>query len=733
MGRGGLARGIHDPILSKTSLIRPTSPHALLFPVVHQGKSLGEGVPRSSPQGSHRTGSSDSRLLQSPIRGPEGLWVLVTHHRPVYPEHIHSVTTLPYGDSSVRPTLHSPRRLDDLIESSGRLPSGSNPPGITSVSSLHYGRSPIPVQGTMLRANNCPSGLYEAHGSNIRHSPSLRYQDPPISRRLVDSSRIQDHLYSSEGQAPASVRGAGTTSESQKVITGPISGHDLSRNADPISSVHSKTNRDKGSEFPQYNRGVSLVPELPSSSLATSSGPPFVPYPSGEGRDAKNAITPASSQVQVELSRRLPSHSLGSSMPGGSPMVFLGDPTTAGSRSFPPSAGLELLLGRFRRRLGCNNGGTTSVRSVDSKPKADVHQPQGDDGSTEWPLGVQPVPQRQDDRPVLRQCHNSRVSQAIERHEVQGPVPQSKGDPPVGRIYADHDPTPVHPGFSQRESGSPQSAQPGNRVRVDTTPTGGPGSPSPVAGDHRPVCNLADGKTPSVLCPSVGTQGNGSRCIPPTLGQPPGVCLPSNSHHKESSSQTESLSPLRSHPDRPLLASKGMVSRSSGTSIRHSNRTTQTSRSAATTAFPSVSRKSPNASSDCVATLKRFARQAGFSETVAGQLALCRRTSTRLNYQARWGKFRKWCKDSHHRSSEPTIPKIAEFLTFLFRTEKAAVSTIKGYRSMLSSVFKFDLTYSQGSYPFLRDLSSSSNTSVAFMGFGQGTGVLVRAPLRAFS
>ena len=142
MGRGGLARGIHDPILSETSLIRPTSPHALLSPVVHQGKSLGEGVPRSSPQGSHRTGPSDSRLLQSPIRGPEGLRVLVTHHRPVYPEHIHSVTTVPYGDSSVRPTLYSPRRLDDLIGSAGRLPSSSNPPGITSVSCFTMGGVP---------------------------------------------------------------------------------------------------------------------------------------------------------------------------------------------------------------------------------------------------------------------------------------------------------------------------------------------------------------------------------------------------------------------------------------------------------------------------------------------------------------------------------------------------------------------------------------------------------------
>ena len=102
---------------------------------------------------------------------------------------------------------------------------------------------------------------------------------------------------------------------------------------------------------------------------------------------------------------------------------------------------------------------------------------------------------------------------------------------------------------------------------------------------------------------------------------------------------------------------------------------------------------------------------------------------TRLNYQARWREFRKWCREFHHRPSEPAIPKITEFFIFLFRTEKTAVSTIKGCRSMPSSVYKFCLPEISTS-PILkdRDLSSSSNTSVAFMGFGQGTGVLVRAP-----
>ena len=85
------------------------------------------------------------------------------------------------------------------------------------------------------------------------------------------------------------------------------------------------------------------------------------------------------------------------------------------------------------------------------------------------------------------------------------------------------------------------------------------GSSPPVAGDHRPIRDLANSEAPSVLCSSVGTQGSGSRCIPPALGQPPGICLPSHSHHQESSSRTESLSQLRSHFDRLLLASKRLV------------------------------------------------------------------------------------------------------------------------------------------------------------------------------
>ena len=197
-------------------------------------------------------------------------------------------------------------------------------------------------------------------------------------------------------------------------------------------------------------------------------------------------------------------------------MVVLGDSTMRGHRSFSPSARLELLLRRVR--LGRHRRGTTNISSLDSKPMGTLHQPQGDDGSAERPLRVQLSSQRKHDRSLWRQCHDSRLPLAIGRHEVSGPVPQNEGDSPVGRIHEDHATSPVNPGVSQHESGSSQSAQLGDRIGMDATPGGSPGPSSPVAGDHRPVRDIADSKAPSVLCSSVGTQGRGGRCIPPALG-----------------------------------------------------------------------------------------------------------------------------------------------------------------------------------------------------------------------
>ena len=146
------------------------------------------------------------------------------------------------------------------------------------------------------------------------------------------------------------------------------------------------------------------------------------------------------------------------------------------------------------------------------------------------------------------------------------------------------------------------------------------------------------------------------------------------------------------------------------TIIRRSRHTVRSKRSSKTAPLPPIPPKSAYASADCMATIKRFAIQAGFSPAVAGQLVFSRRLSTHLNYQARWGTYRKWCKDFRHRSSSPSIAKIADFLTYMFKSKGAALSTIKGYRAMLAAVFKFPLPEISTS-PILKDLIRSFEIS----------------------
>ena len=270
--------------------------------------------------------------------------------------------------------------------------------------------------------------------------------------------------------------------------------------------------------------------------------------------------------------------------------------------------------------------------------------------------------------------------------------------------------SPVHRGVVQRHRGRLKSPQSGDRVRVDPSPGGSRSAGPQVACDDRSLRNLLDSEASSLFLSSLRSAGGRNGCPSPALGRSPSLRLSSDRHHKESASQTEVIEELRVDSHSSVLASEGLVPRPSGTIIRRSHHTVRSKRSSKTAPLPPVPPKSAYASADCMATLKRFAIQAGFSPAVAGQLIFSRRLSTHLNYQARWGTYRKWCKDFHHRSSSPSIAKIADFLTYTFKNKGAALSTIKGYRAMLAAVFKFPLPEISSS-PILKDLIRSFEIS----------------------
>ena len=391
LGSGGSAGRLSDLFRPSTSSFRaPTLPAGVL-PTVHQGSRLNPGASTSSSKGGSRTSPSVSEFLQPPIPRPEGFGVVAPHHRPVDPERLCHLVSLPYGDSTVSPSFHPSGRLDGFPGPAGSLPAGSCSSRFASLSSLRGRGKDVPVQGPLFRSHDRAPSLHEDYGSRFRHPSQVWGQDASLPGRLAHPGLFGARLFTVEGRSS------------------------------------------------------------------------------------------------------------------------------------------------------------------------------------------------------------------------------------------------------------------------------------------------------------------------PALGQSPSLCLSSDRHHKESSCQTEVLEELRVDSHRSILASEGMVPGPSGTVVRCSHHTVKSKRSSKTVPLPPLPSKSAYASADCMATIKRFARQAGFSSTVAGQLVFGRRQSTRLNYQARWGTYRKWCRDFGHRSSSPSISKITEFFTYLFKRKGAALSTIKGYRAMLTVVFKFPLPEISTS-PILKDL-----------------------------
>ena len=136
-----------------------------------------------------------------------------------------------------------------------------------------------------------------------------------------------------------------------------------------------------------------------------------------------------------------------------------------------------------------------------------------------------------------------------------------------------------------------------------------------------------------------------------------------------------------------VLASEVVISGSSRSGGRRSGSSSTVQRPSASASLPSVSSGSVQAVSSCLETIKRFTRAGGFSKRVAQQVSLARRPSSRAGYQSKWLVFRQWCRSEGHSISRLSLPKIADFLFWLRRSRRLSVSSVMGYRSMLSTVF----------------------------------------------
>ena len=270
-------------------------------------------------------------------------------------------------------------------------------------------------------------------------------------------------------------------------------------------------------------------------------------------------------------------------------------------------------------------------------------------------------------------------------------------DSPLGGGSVGSDFPAVCYGETQCVGGRSFSPEPDLGRRVDAEAGGLHGSVQEVAGVNRPVCNITKSPMFTIFFSLPRSQCSGDGCTAPKLEWVAGVCLSSLVSH--SSSVEEAPVVLWGTTDHrsSVLASEAVVSGSSGSGGRRPSRSATVQR---------LSASGVQAVSSCLETIKRFTCAGGFSRRVAQQVSLARRPSSRAGYQSKWLVFRQWCRSEGHSISRPSLPKIADFLFWLRRSRRLSVSSIMGYRSMLSAVFKSVLPEISTS-PVLHDLLRS--------------------------
>ena len=249
--------------------------------------------------------------------------------------------------------------------------------------------------------------------------------------------------------------------------------------------------------------------------------------------------------------------------------------------------------------------------------------------------------------------------------------------------------SPVYPRLQEYSSGFSEQERAGPSHRVDTACGRLPEDLDMVgSSDGGSICHQSDKETPTIHVSSLRPIGNSDGRHVAKLVQRGRLCVPSIRHDKECDQQVSTESQLQTDPNSTMVASEGMVPRST----ESSDGTTKVSATQTGPSEPTTSKgkaqKSPHASTNRMETMLRLMKHKDLSSKVSRSIYDSRKSSTNVLYQKRWATFVSWCRANKYSASRPTITSLCEFFIYLFEEKGLVVNTIRCYRSTLHSVLR---------------------------------------------
>ena len=655
-------------------------------------------------------------VLQPSLSRSEERWSVQTGHRSVSPEHFYSQREIQNGDFTFHFGGRSPERFRCLSGFGGRLFPCPHSPVVQEVPPFYGWYFSLPVPFTPVWPLLGPSGLHANHVGDSLYPSFSGYPATSVPRRLAPSFSLPQGSLSQTRCSLSSCLEPGIAHQSPEVRVHSIPEVCLRRDGVSVSGQFGqgapRPDRlppisDRG--FPAQSESFGSLLSVPSRGFECSgrSGSTGPPSPSSSSVLLDGSMAP---QATATVSR---GH-LNPCFSGAPPLV--GSPgSLPGSSSLPSKSQALPVYRRESGGMGCPSGATRSAcfRPMVSCRISETHQCTRDGSSASVCPPLSSTDSESGGTPVLRQ-HVSRIL-----YTTTGGHPLSVPDGSGGstsalvsiRGHLSLHQTP--PRTFECPSGQPVSKLTSFNGRMDSLETSSlQGVRQTGVSEHRSVRDPLEPPVTSLCVSGVGSSCCGSGRHVNGVGINLRVCFSSIHSHPSCSTEGTFIAQVLHHFSRSTLAEPFVVQRPARPSVSQSGSTPSVSGPSFSASQSVPSSQSGNAPPSRLEIVKRGVRQAKFSGAVASLVSKARRLSTSRVYDSKWLIFCRWCRSQQVDPARPSIQQVADFLVHLFQDQNLSVSTIKGYRAMLSNTLKMtSLGTSLSSHPVIAELIRSFELS----------------------
>ena len=602
----------------------------------------------------------------------------------------HVERSLQDGDSRVNQAGSPDWRLGHFPGLHLSLSPYSHPSNIQEISQVQHQRDSLPIPSASDGIDVIRSDIHKSDKVCARIVPGERYSPLPVFRRLADKRVVQRN--SKETYVRSSTAGTdfGLQTEHREVRVGTKASDDFSGISILSESGDGSSDRGKMAEDLQCSRPV--LGQLISSGTNLA----VVDRSIGIDRETCTSWDVASPTHSKSSNRGVVSHlsragRIDRDNPRGESRAGVverqgEDPERS---SHERARGSVYDLHRcFGPRLGRSPGRVGSSRHLGRSRSEPPYQRKRDVECVIRPFSLQGFAQEEGSYGGNRQLDSNALHQKARRYKVQELV---AGDPDVIRIPGTiPDSSEMQAYCREPECQSRQTLKNGtnssNRMEPESEDFG-PHLVKMGEAPDRPVCDKRLQTTPTLRVSSTRQGSLGSGCFKYQLGQNVCLCISSNGHSSQGTTEDKSLG-LRDSAHSAGLDATVLVCNDTGTSSGLAVSSPSLAENVETAQINHIPQSPRNLQSSCIQIIQQSHEDQGFSAEAASRMAKCQKDSTLAVYQGKWNIFNDWCKSKNISSTHAQVTEIADFLCYLRTDRDLAASTIEGYRTAIGHVIK---------------------------------------------